>query len=145
MVEWYWFWKYKDNGEGSQLSWCVEYWNESCEYITEDVSIIEPDINNSIATGECDSNNRCSSNSINFSSQEGNKNIWHYFGLEKQNEMVVKRKTSFNALVSKSFWDYAERNYVTGWKNTSSKKLQNVAYYQKMTKSTMTDIVISQY
>ena len=34
--------------------------------VFQDVSIIEPDIDNSIATGECDSNNRCSFSRINL-------------------------------------------------------------------------------
>ena len=41
--------------------------------VFQDVSIIEPDINNSIATGKCDSNNRCSFSRIYLNPKKGTK------------------------------------------------------------------------
>ena len=46
VVESYWFWKDKENDEDKL---CIEYLNKHCESITEFVSIIEPEIDNSTA------------------------------------------------------------------------------------------------
>ena len=43
------------------LSPCAEYLSEGCRSITEDVLIVDPDIDNSIATGEDENNAECSS------------------------------------------------------------------------------------
>ena len=55
------------------MSSCVEYFSEGYESITEDISFVEPDINNSTATGECESNSGCYSSGINLIAKKKTK------------------------------------------------------------------------
>lgn len=62
--------------------------------------------------------------------------------------MVVKRKTTVVLMLWLTKVSGIMQNTVMqqNEKNTTSKKLQHVVYYQKMTKSTMIDIMVtSQY
>ena len=81
MIEWYWFWKDKDNDSAVAVA---IYWifKRSCKSITEDLSIVEPDINNSTAIGEGESNAVCFTKDINLIPYKGIKEVRCYFWLE---------------------------------------------------------------
>ena len=64
---------------------CVEYLSKGCESITKDVSIIEPDIDNSTTTGEGENNAACSSSrGINLISKEGTKKFGTILDLSRK-------------------------------------------------------------
>ena len=80
----------EENDECNKLLSCVEELSEE----DEDVSIVEPaerpaNIDSSTATDEVESIG-CSSSGINLIPKKGTKSeVWHHFGLEQENGMVV--------------------------------------------------------
>ena len=58
-----WFWKDKDNDASITMCWIFKWRLNS---ITEDVLIVDLDIDNSTATGEDENNAECSSRCINL-------------------------------------------------------------------------------
>ena len=75
-----------ENDEDDYLSWCIEYLSEGYVSITEDVSIVEPDIDNGTSVSEAvwvrATLDFLLVVYINLIPTEGNKEVWYHFELE---------------------------------------------------------------